>query len=176
MKKNRYIILLILILVTGAYQRIYCEQVQRDMFASVVVIPTFKISLDNANISFGYTEPGKSVELYPYKHYNELKCISNKGNTWYLKLSVIGSVIGPPDTTVKMDSFKWMVSRSTGDGVIEKEWHSFTEYPAVAYTSGLADSTGEEVTLYFKYKFDLPASAKGGNYNLNVLYTMTDIP
>lgn len=168
--------LLALIITISACQHIYCEQAQRDMFASVVILPTFKLSLDNASIIFGYTEPGKSVELYPYKHYNEVKCISNKGNTWYLRLSVIGNVIGPADTPVKIDDFKWMISRSTGDGVIEKGWHSFTESPAVAYTSGPADAGGEEVILQFKYKLDLPPNAKGGNYSLNVLYAMTDTP
>ncbi len=176
MKRFIYISIVILIIVFGRYQYIYSEQAQRDMFASVVVPPTFKLSLDNANISFGHTEPGKHVELYPNTHYNELKCISNKGNPWYLKISIIGNVIGPPDNNVGIDSFKWMVSRTTGDGVTEKGWHEFTELPVRVYTSGPMDSEGGEVTIQFKYRLDMPGNARAGNYNLNVLYTMTDTP
>lgn len=178
--KNRlyYIVIgfVCMISIMSAYRYAYPEQVQRDMFASVVVLPSFKLSLDNANINFGFTEPGKHVELYPNTNYNEVKCISNKGNAWYLKLSVIGNVIGPQDSKVVIDNFKWMVSRSTGDGVAEKGWHSFTELPARVYTSGQADSAGGEVTIQFKYRLDMPSNATAGNYNLNVLYTMTDTP
>lgn len=176
MKKILYITILALVFISAFYNPVYPEQTQKDMFATVTVMPAFKLSLDNANISFGYVEPGKSVELYPHTHYNELNCISNKGNRWYLKLSVIGGIIGPENSSVGIDSFKWMVARSTGDGVPEKGWHSFAKEPVIAYTSGSADSTGSEVTVQFKYKLDLPPKAMGGNYNLNILYTMTDTP
>jgi len=155
---------------------IYSEQAQRDMYASVVVMPTFKLSLDNSNINFGFAEPGKTVELNPQTHYNEVKCRSNKGTTWYLKISVIGNVIGPEEANVPLNSFKWMVVSSTGDGVAEEDWHSFTQEPVKVYTSGPKDMVGEEVVLRFKYKLDMPPDARGGNYNVNVLYAMTDTP
>src|SRR3990167_4692597 len=143
-----------IIFITSTYRYAYPEQAQRDMFASVVILPSFKLSLDNANINFGFTKPGEHVELYPNTHYNEVKCVSNKGNTWYLKLSVIGNVVGPKDSSVGIDDFKWMISRSTGDGVPEKGWYSFTELPTRVYTSGQADSAGGEVTIQFKYRLD----------------------
>lgn len=176
MKKLFCLILLISMAVSGFERELQSEQTQKDMFASVVVLPTFKLSLDNANINFGYTEPGKSVELYPHTHYNEVKCISNKGVTWYLKLSTIGDIVGPPDSGVSLDSFKWMGTRPIGDGVIEKGWHSLSQLPTLVYTSGSMDLAGEEVTIQFKYKLDMPPKAKGGNYSVNVLYTMTDMP
>lgn len=157
-------------------QYIYCEQVEKDMFASVVVLPAFKLSLDKANISFGFVKPGETVELYPQTNYNEVKCISNKGNSWYLRLSIVGTIVGPPDANVGIENFKWMVPSAMGDGIVEKGWHSFTEMPAQAYASGPRDSTGEEVRLQFKYKLDLPKNAIGGNYGVNVLYTMTETP
>ena len=174
MKKFLYISLIASTIIIAVSQDIHSEQTQKDMFASVVVLPTFKLSLDNANITFGYTEPAKAVELYPQTHYNEVKCVSNKAKRWYLKLSVAGEIAGPPDSRVGVEDFKWMVARSTGDGVAEKGWRPFSKEPMLVYTSGEADSTGEEVVIQFKYRFDPPPKAKGGNYSLNVLYTMTD--
>ncbi len=165
-----------MVLMAGLKSEVYSEQVQRDMYASVVVAPIFRLSLDNANINFGYAQPGKSVELYPEKPYNEVKCMSNKGKAWYVKVSVIGNIIGPRESSVKPDSFKWMVARSKGTGIAEKGWHSFSSLPAQAYACSAEESVGEEVTIRFKYKLDLPPDAQGGIYSLNVLYTMTDIP
>lgn len=178
--KNRlyYIVIGVVCIISliSVYRYAYSEQAQRDMFASVVILPSFKLSLDNANINFGFTKPGEQVELYPNTHYNEVKCVSNKGNAWYLKLSVIGNVIGPQDSSVGIDDFKWMVNRSSGDGVTEKGWNSFADLPTRAYTSGPIDSAGGEVTIQFKYRLDMPPNATAGTYNLNVLYTMTDTP
>src|SRR3989338_3214974 len=136
MKKKVLLITITLVAILIGEESLFCEQAQKDMFASVVVLPSFKLSLDNANINFGYTEPGKTVELYPQLHYNEVKCISNKGRTWYLKLSVIGDIVGPPEAKVGIDSFKWMVARAIGDGIVEKGWHPFSKDLSIAYTSG----------------------------------------
>ncbi|MDP2912809.1 MAG: hypothetical protein Q8N91_02245 [Candidatus Omnitrophota bacterium] len=155
---------------------VHSEELYREMYASVVVKPTFKLSLDNANINFGYVGPGKSVELYPEKNYNEIKCVSNKGAKWYLRLSVIGDIVAPRGGNVAIDCFKWMITSSTGDGVTERGWHSFTESPAEAYESGPNDMAGEEATIRLKYKLDLPKNSLGGNYGLKVLYTMTEAP
>ena len=170
------VLVILATLILNAYNLTYSEQVQRDMFASVVVLPTFKLSLDNASINFGYAEPGKTIELNPYAHYNEVRCKSNKGKTWYLKVSVTGNIIGPEDSNVGIDSFKWQVVSSSGDGVAEQGWQSFSQTPVRVYTSGERDALGEEVVIRFKYKLDMPQTAKGGNYSVNVLYTMTDMP
>lgn len=154
----------------------YSEEAYRDMYVSVVILPNFKLNLDNPNINFGFTDPGKTVELYPDKNYNEVKCISNKGTKWYLRVAVSGDIVGPQGSSVALRSFKWMVASSSGDGIIEKDWHPFSAEPVLVYTSGPKDMAGDEVTIKFKYKLDLPGNARGGNYGINIVYTMTDVP
>ena len=159
----------------GGYNA-YSEEAYSDMYVSVVILPNFKLNLDNTNINFGFIDPGKTVELYPDKNYNEVKCVSNKGAKWYLRVAVVGDIVGPRESSVAVDSFKWMMASSSGDGIIEKDWHPFSKEPVLVYTSGPKDITGEEVTIKFKYKLDLPGNARGGNYGINIIYTMTDVP
>jgi len=151
-----------------------CEDTYTDMTASVVVLPVFKLSLDNASINFGNVGPGKSVELYPNRNYNEVKCVSNKGLRWYLKVSILGEISAPANSKVAIDNFKWKIDRSDGDGTAEEGWRPFTKEPSRAYTSGTMDASGGEVTIKLRYKLDLPPEAIGGGYGLNVLYTMTE--
>jgi len=146
------------------------------MYVSVVILPTFKATVDNANISFGFSDPGKSIELYPEKNYNEIKCLSNKGTRWSLNIAVVGDIIGPHGTNVDISSFKWMAASSSGDGIAEKGWHPFSKEPSQVYVSGPKDMTGDEVTIKFKYRLDLPKNALRGNYGVNIIYTMTDTP
>lgn len=170
------LIMMMAVMVLLSGDALYSEEVYRDMYVSVVVLPAFRAVLDNANINFGFSEPGKSVELYPERNYNEIKCVSNKGTKWYLRIAVVGDIIGPQGTNVGIGSFKWLVASSSGDGIIEKGWHPFTKEPAQVYISGPRDMIGDEVTIKFKYKLDLPKNALGGNYGINIIYTMTDTP
>jgi len=174
--KKRHIIPILAILIVLAGSDIRAEQTQTDMSVSVVILPVFKLSVDNANISFGYVEPGKTVELYPDRNFNEVVCVSNKGNKWYLKLSIMGDIIGPQNSKVGPDCFKWKVDGSTGDGILQEGWNAFKDQPVIAYTSGDMDTKGPDVVVRLKYKLDLPGNAIGGNYSVKILYTMTDIP
>lgn len=151
------------------------EQVQRDIFASVIVNGVFNMAVDNSNLNFGYAEPGKSIELNPATHYNTAKCSSNKGKQWYVKISIVGDITGPTPS-IPLESFKWMVYRVTGDGTAISEWKPFMKGSQVVYTSGPLDIQGQDVAIMFKYKLDLPANAAAGYYRTKVLYTMTDNP
>lgn len=174
MKRTVAVIISVFVILTFT-QYIGAEQVERDMFAAVTVNPIFTVSLDNADVNFGYVEPGKSVELKPDTYYNTVTCNSNKGKTWHLKLSILGEVIGPT-ADIPLDSFKWLVFRAAGDGAAVEGWQPLTEMPLTAYTSAGRDNAGEEVTIQFKYKLDLPGMAAAGNYRTKILYTMTDVP
>ncbi len=175
MIRNYYIPIIAVSMLLLAVPCAYPEQVDQDMYAQVYVNPIFTLSLDNANISFGYSDPGKTIELKPDTYYNLVKCRSNKGKTWYLKVSIMGEIAGP-QPPISLDSFKWKVFRSTGDGVPQTGWQPFTKEPVLVYTSGPGDNTGAEVIVQFQYKLDMPASATGGYYSVKVLYSMTDIP
>lgn len=149
------------------------EQVEKDMFATVVVNPVFMFTLDNASIDFGYVSPGNTVELNETTYYNTLKCNSNKGKIWYLKVSVLGDISGP-GPFVQLDSFKWSASKTAGDGAPTEGWQPFASEQKVAYISSGRDNTGEDVIIHFRYKLTLPNKAVGGYYGAKLLYTMTD--
>ncbi len=177
MKKVIYIIS-VYILISGAGDSQYGwagEKVDADMYASVIVNPVFGLSLDNADIGFGYTDPGTSTELKKDTYYNSVTCNVNKGETWYLKISIIGSEVSGP-SQIPVESFKWKIFRSTGDGAYDDQWHPFTSKPMAAYTSGSNDNTGGDVTVQFRYRLDLPGDAAGGYYSVKVMYTATDVP
>ncbi len=174
MKRAPFCILLVFLIVMASCLSM-AEQVERDMFAVVVVNPIFAFTLDNASIDFGYVEPGKTVELNEAAYYNAIECNSNKGKTWYLKVSVLGDISGP-SPFVPLDSFKWTVFRAAGEGTPAEGWQPFTPEQKVAYTSSGRDNTGEDVVIQFKYKLNLPNKAVGGYYRAKLLYTMTDQP
>ena len=152
------------------------EQVERDMFAAVIVNSAFNCYLDNPSLNFGYVEAGKPVELNPNAHYNTVKCNSNKGKTWYLKLSIMEDIVGTK-STVPPESVKCRVLKSTGSGipVPAEGWLALSKEPQAVYTSGPSDNTGADVILYMQYKLELPQGAVSGYYRTKVLYTMTDM-
>jgi hypothetical protein len=150
------------------------EQTETDIYAAVVVNPVFNLTLDNADINFGYVEPGKSVELKADTYYNVVTCNSNKGKRWYLKLSILGEIAGPTPS-ISPSSFEWMVFRYEGAGAAAEGWKPFGAEPQVAYQSGGPDDAGGDVTLQFKYRINLPGDALAGYYRVKVLYTMTDV-
>lgn len=174
MKPGRFFLIAVILFLAAAPQAC-AEEVERDMFGAVSVNPLFRFTLDNASISFGFAKPGDTIELKPDAYYNMVKCTSNKGRKWYLKLSIMGEISGPVPP-IALGSFKWKVFRTSGDGTAVTDYQPFTAEPVTAYTSGSRDVTGDEVTVQFKYKLDMPTSAIAGIYSLRVLYTMTDTP
>ncbi|MFC1577020.1 hypothetical protein ACFL3N_01635 [Candidatus Omnitrophota bacterium] len=174
MKIYQHLIASFLIILLSAPFAVAAEQDEEDVYATVVVNPIFKLSVENSHISFGFLKPGESVEVAQGTSYNHVTCTSNKGNKWYLKLQVTSDIMGP-QPPIKPGDFKWKVFRTGGDGVAVDGWQPFTEEPSVAYTSGVNDTLGDVVKVYFQYRLDLPQTAIAGIYSANILYTMTDI-
>ena len=176
MKKNICIYIVILLFFIIAPYLYAGEEATSDLYASVTVNKIFMISLDEAYIDFGQLEPGQTVELYETRAYNTIKCMSNKGLTWHLKLSVIGDIQVPAGSEVGVEDFKWKIVGWTGDGAASEGWRPFSKEKVLVYTSGPRDMRGHDVDIRFKYKLDLPGRAKGGHYSAKVLYTMTETP
>ena len=79
MKKNIYLICVYILILIAYIQAGWAgEKVDTDIYASVIVNPVFSLSLDNADISFGNTEPGTTTELKKESHYNSVTCNSNR--------------------------------------------------------------------------------------------------
>jgi len=150
------------------------DQDSEDVFASVFVLPSFLIDIDNNYLDFGLVKPGESVTLKPATYYNSLRCISNKGTRYYLKIHIPDEIIGPKGSRIPSSSFKWKVYGLNGSGTAITEWQEFSDKPVLVYTSGTEDETGEEIIIRFQYKLDLPGSARGGHYSLKVAYLLTE--
>lgn len=152
----------------------YADQDSEEVFASVFVLPSFSIDIDNNYLDFGLVKPGESVMLKPATYYNSLRCVSNKGARYYLKIHILDEIIGPKGSRILPSSFKWKVYGLNGSGTAVTEWQEFSEKPMLVYTSGAEDKMGSEVRIRFQYKLDLPASARGGHYSLKVAYLLTE--
>lgn len=150
------------------------EQDTEDLFASVIVLPAFDITIDNNYLDFGLVEPGETVTLKEGAYYNEIKCVSNKGIKYYVKIYMLGEITGSRQTKIPPSSFKWKVYDTSGSGIAVSEWQEFSDKPVLVYTSGLEDEIGNEVVIRFQYKLDLPPKARGGHYSLNVAYMLTE--
>lgn len=153
------------------------EQRFQDVVASVVIGATFKLSLDKASLDFGMIKPGKWIELYPERHYHQITCISNNKKTWYLKVSVIGDIVGQGGFALPKDSLKWQIFWTNGSGVKKEGWEGLQQDKAtVIYSSGPLDGQGEEVYIRLRYALDVPGNVAAGNYNGVLVYTMTESP
>ena len=150
------------------------DQDTEDVFASVVILPTFDIVIDNNYLDFGIVEPGQSATLKEGTYYNQARCISNKGIEYFVKIDLLDDIIGPNGTKIPPQSLKWKVYRSTGTGTAVSGWQEFSKDPVLVYTSSSDDAMGADVNIKFQYRLDLPYDALGGNYNLRVAYIITE--
>ena len=150
------------------------EQDTEDLFASVVVLSTFDVTVDNNYINFGRVEPGESITLQEGAYYNTLKCVSNKGRDYYVKIHLLDDVIGPKGNIIPASSFKWKIYDTTGTGSPVSGWQEFSREPLLVYASSPEDEMGNELMIRFQYKLDLPRKATGGHYDLKVVYMLTE--
>ncbi len=174
MTKKVFILLIgILFISSSAYA---IEERFEDVVATVVVGSVFKLSIDNDHLDFGLIKPGKTVQLYPGRHYNQVAAVSNNGNIWYLKMAVTSGIQGTKGDNIPNDRLKWRVTSVDGDGVAVGDWNSFTDGPVLVYVSGPQDTRGNEVKIYLQYALDVPADATSGNYQAAIFYTITESP
>jgi len=144
------------------------------VFASVVVTPTFKIDVNNNFLDFGLVNPGESVTLKPGTYFNTVSFVSNKSRKYYLKIYIIGEIIGAGGVKVPYSSVKWKIYRTSGSGTAVADWQPFSDQPMLVYTGSSEDALGRENTINFQYRLDLPPKARGGNYSLKLAYALTE--
>ncbi len=175
MVKKIFLLLLISLFISPIVYAI--EQRFEDIIATVVVGSTFRLSIDKDNLDFGLIEPGKRVELYPERYYNQITTLSNNGKTWYLKMSIVGGGLrGPKGSIIPWDRLKWQVCSIDGEGIKQEGWQSFEEQPVLVYISSPQDNQGKEVNICLKYALDTPADVIAGYYQTTIIYTMSETP
>lgn len=150
------------------------DEDMEDIFASVAVLPVFEINIDNNYLNFGVVNPGDSVTLKEGTYYNTIKCIANKGRKYYVKIHILNEIVGPKGNKIPSESFKWRIYHTEGRGIAASDWQEFSDEPQIVYTSDEEDEIGKELALRFQYRLDLPGSAIGGHYGLNVAYLLTE--
>jgi hypothetical protein len=154
------------------------EQKVDDLSASVEVVSVFNLSLDNSNLAFGLISPGKEKVLGEGRFFNELRCCSNSGRTWYLKAHLISLKLLEKDYSLAPSNLKWKVVESTGSAepLGRLEFKEFSEQPILIYASQGEDNRGKEVILRFQYNLSSPLDAPTGNYVGQIIFTMAESP
>jgi hypothetical protein len=149
-----------------------------DLSASVEVTAVFSLSLDNPNLAFGLIGPGKTEVLGQGRFFNEIRCRSNSGRTWYLKVNLISLRLLEKEYFLSPSNLKWKVVESTGSAepLGRLEFKEFSEQPVLIYASDGDDNRGKEVILRFQYSLSSPADAPAGNYVGQIIFTMSESP
>lgn len=174
----RYLYILIILLIGAidftATFTANAEEKYEDVTASVIVSSTFEVSADVVPIDFGLIDPGETVELYPDRYFNEVRCVSNNGRVWYLKAHC--EDLQGAKSDISSTNLKFRVYWTNGDGYYSSDWTSFGDIPVLVYTSGGFDNMGREIKIQFAYKLEPPPGVPAGSYTAIVAYTMTELP
>lgn len=149
-----------------------------DLSASVEVGGVFSLSLDNPNLAFGSIGPGKTEVLGEGRFFNELKCRSNSGRTWYLKANLVSLRLLEKEYFLPAANLKWKVVESTGSSQTlgRLDFQEFSDQPILIYVSEGDDNKGKEVILRFQYSLFSPLDAPAGNYAGQIIFTMAESP
>ena len=154
------------------------EQKIQDLTASVEVVPVFSLSLDNPNLSFGMIGPGQTKTLGEGYYFNEVKCRSNSGRNWYLKMQLTSLQLLGKEYHLSTPSLKWKVIGNTGSAepVGKMRFEDFSAQPILLYASLGDDNKGKEVALKFQYQLALSADAPAGTYVGQIMFTLAESP
>ncbi len=140
-------------------------------------LAVFEVDTDDINIDFGFMNIGEWQELRERGTYqNEVKCKSDKGNLWYLKVHALNDFRAGANT-MPCSNLKWQViSAENGNGIISNEntFTDFTTTPQLLYTSGPSDSAGQEIKIRLTYAISIPKAQPAGNYRTTIRFTMTE--
>ena len=155
------------------------EQQVDDLPASVEIRPVFRFSLDNPNIAFGSLSSGSTSVLGSGHFFNEVRCRSNAGRSWYLKAQLLSLKHLDTNEPLAPSHLQWKIVESTGAGEPtggRQAFHPFAEEPVLLYASQGDDQRGNEVVLRFQYSLTTPPEARAGNYVGQIIFTMAESP
>lgn len=166
------IIILSAFFIAQTFCALQADEIFEDITGSVIVGVTFEITGANVPIDFGLIQPEEEVILYPDRYFNEVRCRSNSGKTWYLK--AFCKNLEGTFASISSKHLKFRIYRTDGQGTYSTEWMEFSDKPVLIYTSAGNDNLGKEVRLQFVYKFRPPPKVPGGNYTASVSFIMTE--
>lgn len=154
------------------------ELKMEDLSASVEVVSTFSLSLDNPNLAFGLITPGQTKILGEGRFFNQVKCRSNSGRPWYVKAQLLSLRSAQRPYSPPLSNLKWKIGQTSGSNrtVAQYDFQAFSDAPVLIYTSMGDDNRGKEVELGLQYSLALPPDAPAGEYIGQVVFTMAETP
>lgn len=154
------------------------EEKVKDLSVSVEVVPVFSLSLDNPNLTFGLVSPGQTKVLGEGRFFNEIRCRSNSGRSWYLKAQLISLKVLERNYSLAPSCLKYKIAELQGSAreYGRSNFREFSEGTFLIYASQGEDNRGKEVILRFQYFLSPPSEAPAGNYVGQVVFTMAESP
>ena len=156
------------------------EERQDDLSVSVEVAPVYGLSLDKPQLALGRIEPGKTKILGEDRYFNEIRCHSNYGQTWFVKAHLLSGLklAGGREFNLPPSALKWKVveASSEAEPMGRYQFKEFKTEPVLIYTSQGDDNRGKEVVLRFQYSFTCPDDAPAGTYTGQIIFTMSELP
>ena len=155
------------------------DQVTDDLSASVDVTPVFQLAISNPNLSFSQVSPGGEDTLGEGQYFNEVRCRSNSGRSWYLKAQLVELKHVDRGYALEPAQLAWNVVETTGESEPQGgrgAFQPFASEPKLLYNSQGKDQRGKEVILRFQYRLSCPANAPAGQYVGQIIFTMAESP
>jgi hypothetical protein len=154
------------------------DQATDDLSASVEVAPVFSLYLNNPNLAFGLLSPGQRKVLGESRFFNEMRCRSNSGRSWYLKVQLVSFKLLDKPAAIAASNLSFKVAEFSGSAepLGRYDFHEFSEKPLLIYTSQGIDNEGKEVIFRFQYRLLSPLDVPAGSYSGSITITMSESP
>ena len=154
------------------------EERYEDLTASVEVASDFGVDVAQAFLTFPNVSPGLTSILGENRFFNEVKCRSNTGRSWYLTAHLVTLKHTGTNRVLPASTLQWKIVGSTGSGSSagRTAFQPFSEQSETIYESGGDDSRGRSVSLQFQYSLTPPPSSLAGTYVGQIVFTMAENP
>ena len=177
--KRLGLIFLFFFLLSLCFEAGALEEKQENLSVSVEVASTFGLSLDKPQLALGHIRPGKTIILGQGSFYNQVRCRSNYGRTWFLKAHLLsGLKLAGREYYLAASALKWKVAEAFSEAkpTEQFQFQEFSSQPSLIYISQGADNCGKEVILRFQYSLSCPGDAPAGIYTGQIVFTMSEAP
>lgn len=145
------------------------QEVEKVIYVTVGVNPSFSISAHPSSLDFSTTDPGTTTEtknLY-------IACSSNNGIQWHVDMNVIAELTSST-FTIPNSAFKWNGSTS-GTGVFYPGTGYLSNTPFTFYEAGVGEYvTTSPVELFLNFYVEIPPNQIAGLYTTTLVLTMTE--
>lgn len=145
------------------------QEVEKIIYVTVGVNPTFSISTQPSSLDFSNTDPGTTTETKTIY----IACSSNNGIQWRVDMNVIAELTSGA-FTIPNSAFKWNGSTS-GTGAFYPGAGYLGNTPFTFYEAGVDEYvTTSPVELFLNFYVEVPPNQIAGLYTTTLVLTMTE--